>query len=74
MFFEKIFINCTTDPLLKMVANQDPAIAEGEFEEVEEGIHATSRYSSFMRRQRASRWSLDETRAFYRVSNLPSTS
>lgn len=41
---------------------------EDYFEEVEEGIHATCRYSSFTKRGTGStKWSLEDTRKFYKV-------
>lgn len=51
-----------------MVANQDSLIAEGEYEEIEEGIHAASRYSSFLNKKKSKSWGIEETRLFYKVS------
>lgn len=52
---------------LQEIANQDSLIAEGEYEEVEEGIHASSRYSSFLNKRKSKSWSIEETRLFYKV-------
>jgi hypothetical protein len=51
-----------------MVANPESQIVEGEYEEVEEGIHAASRYSSFLNKKKSKSWSIEETRQFYKVS------
>ena len=45
----------------------DSTFAEGEYEEVEEGVHASSRYSSFLSNKKAARWGLEETRLFFEV-------
>ena len=50
-----------------MIANQESAIVEGEYEEVEEGIHASSRYSSFSNKRKSTNWTIEETRDFYKV-------
>lgn len=63
-------------PLLhkQVVANQDSLIVEGEYEEIEEGIHASSRYSSFLNKKKSKSWSIEETRQFYKVAPLPRVS
>jgi hypothetical protein len=38
-----------------------------DFEEVEEGIHSTAKYSSFAPSTHSSAWGVDETRRFYEV-------
>jgi hypothetical protein len=53
-----------------MVANQESAIVEGEYEEIEEGVHASSRYSSFLNKKKSKVWSIEETRQFYKVDVL----
>jgi hypothetical protein len=53
-----------------MIANQDSMIAEGEYEEVEEGVHAGSRYSSFLNKRKSKSWGIEETRLFYKVRGL----
>lgn len=50
-----------------MIANQESVIVEGEYEEVEEGIHASSRYSSFSNKRKSTNWTIEETRDFYKV-------
>mmetsp|Transcript_5668 Transcript_5668/g.12473 ORF Transcript_5668/g.12473 Transcript_5668/m.12473 type:complete len:236 (+) Transcript_5668:156-863(+) len=50
-----------------MIANQDSMIAEGEYEEVEEGVHAGSRYSSFLNKRKSKSWGIEETRLFYKA-------
>ena len=52
-----------------MIANQDSNLVEGEYEEVEEGIHASSRYSSFSNKRKAANWTNEETRDFYKVQS-----
>ena len=52
-----------------MIANQDAQLVEGEYEEIEEGIHATSRYSSFLNKKKAKAWGIEETRVFYKVGS-----
>ena len=44
---------------------QDQTSAEGEYEEVVEGVHATATYYSFSRRKPTAKWGTVETRAFY---------
>ena len=48
-----------------VVGGQESGLAEGEYEEIEEGVHASSRYSSFLNRKKPARWGLEETRLFY---------
>ena len=50
-----------------MVANQEAQMVEGEYEEIEEGIHASSRYSSFLNKKKSRAWGIEETRQFYKV-------
>ena len=38
-----------------------------DYEEVEEGVHATARYSSFRSNARGAIWGIEETRRFYEV-------
>lgn len=51
-----------------MVDDRDANIHEGEYEEVEEGAHPTSRYSSFSNKKPSRTWGIEETRIFYNVS------
>jgi hypothetical protein len=51
-----------------VIQGPDSTINDGEYEEVEEGIHASSRYSSFTNRRNPRVWGLEETRIFYSVS------
>ena len=51
-----------------MVANQEAQMVEGEYEEIEEGIHASSRYSSFLNKKKSKAWGIEETRQFYKVN------
>ena len=44
---------------------QDPTNAEGEYEEVVEGVHANATYYSFSRRKPTAKWGIEETRLFY---------
>lgn len=53
--------------IAQVIANQDSAIIEGEYEEIEEGIHASSRYSSFLNKRKSKSWGIEETRQFYKV-------
>lgn len=39
-----------------------------DFEEVEEGIHPTAKYSSFTPPVYSSAWGIDETKRFYEVN------
>ena len=50
-----------------MVGSAEPNSAEGDYEEVEEGIYPTSRYSSYKERRKSRFWGIEETRLFYRV-------
>mmetsp|Transcript_99348 Transcript_99348/g.195149 ORF Transcript_99348/g.195149 Transcript_99348/m.195149 type:complete len:237 (+) Transcript_99348:72-782(+) len=50
-----------------MVANQEAQMVEGEYEEIEEGIHASSRYSSFLNKKKSKAWGIEETRQFYKA-------
>ena len=43
---------------------------EQEYEEVEEGIFAGSRYSSFLPTRHKKKWSLEETTRFYKVFEI----
>jgi hypothetical protein len=52
---------------VQVIANQDAQVVEGEYEEIEEGIHASSRYSSFLNKKKSKAWSIEETRLFYKV-------
>jgi hypothetical protein len=54
-----------------VIANQDAQVVEGEYEEIEEGIHASSRYSSFLNKKKSKAWSIEETRLFYKVQIHP---
>lgn len=54
-------------PFHQLVANQDPSSAEAEYEEVEEGVHATCRYSSFSKKTGGKKWSIEQTKEFYKV-------
>jgi hypothetical protein len=49
-----------------MVA-QDLNNADGDYEEVVEGNHATATYSSFLKTRHAFSWGIEETRMFYQV-------
>ncbi len=51
-----------------MINGPDGNLNEGEYEEVEEGIHVSSRYSSFTNRRNPRIWGIEETRVFYTVS------
>ena len=62
----RLRLNCLI--LQQMIANQDSVIEEGEYEEVEEGVHASSRYSSFLNKRKARAWGIDETKLFYKVN------
>ncbi len=44
---------------------QDQSYADGEYEEVAEGSHATATYFSFLKRRKSAAWGLEETRLFY---------
>jgi hypothetical protein len=46
--------------------------AHEDFEEVEEGIHPTAKYSSFTAAVHSSAWGIDETKRFYEVDPQPS--
>lgn len=48
-----------------VVGEKESTIVEGEYEEIEEGIHATSRYSSFLIKKKSTPWGIEETRLFY---------
>jgi hypothetical protein len=50
-----------------VITNQEITLAEGEYEEVEEGAHASSRYSSFLKKRKFTMWSIEETKEFYKV-------
>jgi hypothetical protein len=50
-----------------LVVNQDSTFADGDYEEVVEGTHATATYSSFTKRRPAKQWGIEETRLFYQV-------
>jgi len=50
-----------------VITNQEITLAEGEYEEVEEGAHASSRYSSFLKKRKSTMWSIEETKEFYKV-------
>lgn len=41
--------------------------AEGEYEELEEGAHATATYFSFLKRKPGSKWGFEETWLFYKA-------
>lgn len=49
----------------QVVGGPDTTLVEGEYEEIEEGVHASSRYSSFLNNKKAVCWGLEETRLFY---------
>lgn len=51
-----------------IVGHDEGITAEGEYEEVEEGVHATATYSSFLKRKYSVTWGIEETRRFYMVS------
>ena len=48
-----------------LLLNQDTNVADGEYEEVVEGNHATATYSSFLKRRHSLAWGIEETRMFY---------
>lgn len=50
-----------------MVGTIDSNAAENEYEEIEEGIHASSYYSSFTNRRKSATWGIEETKQFYKV-------
>lgn len=50
-----------------VVGEKESTIVEGEYEEIEEGIHATSRYSSFLIKKKSTPWGIEETRLFYQA-------
>ncbi len=45
----------------------DDTIGDGEYEEVDEGIHPTASYASFLNRPHSTIWGIEETRRFYEV-------
>jgi hypothetical protein len=45
-------------------------VSHDDFEEVEEGIHPTARYSSFTKHGHSAIWGLEETKQFYEVCML----
>ena len=47
----------------------DDTIVDGEYEEVNEGIHPTASYGSFINRPHSAKWGIEETRRFYEVKN-----
>lgn len=49
------------------MGSNEAALPEIEYEEVEEGAHVTSRYSSFMNKRPSKPWGIEETRIFYNV-------
>lgn len=53
-----------------MNAAQDSSQQHLDYEEVEEGVHATARYSSFRRSNRGGMWGIEETRRFYEVYSI----
>lgn len=49
-------------------AGQGGAVEDEDYyEEVEEGVHATCRYSSFSKKTQTKRWTTEETKLFYAV-------
>lgn len=52
-----------------MIDNRNQGGDDGDYEEIEESIHATSRYSSFTSKRSAKVWGIEETRIFYNVNN-----
>ncbi len=52
--------------VLQMVAVHAP-VSHDDFEEVEEGIHPTAKYSSFTSTIHSHAWGIDETKQFYEV-------
>jgi transcription factor TFIIIB component B'' len=48
-----------------LMLNNNAGLAEEEYEEVVEGVHATARYSSFTKRRHSASWGIEETRQFY---------
>ena len=49
------------------MVSQESNFADGEYEEVVEGNHATATYSSFLKTRHAFSWGIEETRLFYQV-------
>jgi hypothetical protein len=54
-------------PCFSQVVSQDSNFADGEYEEVVEGNHATATYSSFLKSRHSFSWGIEETRLFYQV-------
>ncbi len=48
-----------------LIGGTESAVPEGDYEEVEEEVHAMSKYSSYLDRRRSSAWGIEETRLFY---------
>jgi hypothetical protein len=59
-------IHTLTHSLTQMVPVHGPVTHE-DFEEVEEGIHPTAKYSSFTKHVHSHTWGLEETKQFYEV-------
>jgi hypothetical protein len=48
-----------------LISGPEATVMEGDYEEVEEDMHAMSKYSSFMDKRKSSAWGIEETRLFY---------
>jgi hypothetical protein len=52
------------------MVDEDDNQGDYDYEEVEEGNHATATYSSFLKKRHSFAWGIEETRQFYLVNYL----
>jgi hypothetical protein len=52
------------------MVDEDDNQGDYDYEEVEEGNHATATYSSFLKKRHSFAWGIEETRQFYLVNSI----